>query len=99
MTDGLEVRRTELMTKYGERVLVMKNSNRCSKCDSQDIIRIPGWEADTFGAGNYIPIGWWAGNAKVARYLCGQCGFSEEWVESPEDIAKVRHKYAKKESS
>lgn len=70
----------------------MRISHQCNKCGSQDIIRIPGWQG-VEGSGNYIPIGWWAGDAKVARYLCGQCGFSEEWVESPDDIAKVRKKY------
>lgn len=66
----------------------MKNNNKCSKSGSRDTIRIPGEIV-----GNFIPIGWWAGDAKVARYLCGQCGFSEEWVESPDDIAKVRKMY------
>jgi hypothetical protein len=31
---------------------------------------------------------------KVTRYLCGACGFSEEWIDETEDIAKIRKKYA-----
>jgi hypothetical protein len=27
------------------------------------------------------------------RYVCGSCGFSEEWIDTPDDIAKVRKKY------
>lgn len=70
----------------------MKTSRRCPKCESEDILRIPGWQGG-YGSGNFIPIGWWAGDAKVERFVCGQCGFSEEWVET-QDIAKVRTKYS-----
>ncbi len=71
----------------------MKNNNQCGKCGSRDVIRIPGGIA-AHGSGNFIPTGGlWHGTAKVVRYLCGQCGFSEEWIESPEDIAKIRDKY------
>ena len=30
---------------------------------------------------------------KVTRYLCAACGFSEEWVNSADDIAKLKKKY------
>lgn len=29
------------------------------------------------------------------RYLCASCGFNEEWIDSPDDIAKVKKKYAR----
>ncbi len=36
----------------------------------------------------------WAGSAiKVTRFLCKGCGFSEEWVEAPGDIAKLVDNY------
>ncbi len=31
---------------------------------------------------------------KVTRFLCGSCGFSEEWVESTDDIARIKKKYS-----
>ncbi len=72
----------------------MKNSLRCSKCKSTDIVRIPG-EIGSYGAGNNVRVGWTAFHAvKVTRYLCGSCGFSEEWVDSAEDIARIKKKYA-----
>jgi hypothetical protein len=72
----------------------MRNSNKCSKCQSTDIIRIPG-RAGAYGAGNNIPAGMTYFSAvKVTRYLCGACGFSEEWVDSADDIAKLKKKYA-----
>lgn len=71
----------------------MQNSKTCPKCQATDIIRIPG-EARAFGAGNNIIVGRTIfGAVKVTRYLCGSCGFSEEWIESAEDIANIKKKY------
>jgi hypothetical protein len=45
--------------------------------------------------GNNIPAGiTWFNAVKVTRYLCGSCGFSEEWIDSPGDIARIKKKYA-----
>ena len=73
----------------------MRNSKTCPKCKSTDIIRIPGG-IDNYGAGNIIRVGVWSifsNPPKVARYLCASCGFSEEWVDSAEDIARIKKKY------
>jgi|GEM_PF-1443219 len=37
-----------------------------------------------YGGGNDIHVGF--GTVKVTRYLCGSCGFSEEWIDAPEDL-------------
>ena len=29
----------------------------------------------------------------VTRYLCGDCGFSEEWIDETRDIEKLNNKY------
>jgi ribosomal protein S27AE len=72
----------------------MRNSRTCPKCRSTDIVRIPG-DIRGYGAGNNIIVGWSIFSAvKVARYLCGACGFSEEWIDSSDDIAKIKKKYA-----
>jgi transposase-like protein len=71
----------------------VKNSKNCPKCRSSDIVRVPG-DIRGYGAGNNITVGWTIFNAvKVTRYLCATCGFSEEWIDSPTDIAKVKAKY------
>lgn len=71
----------------------MQNSKTCSKCQNTEIIRIPG-EVRAFGAGNNISVGATIfGAVKVTRYLCASCGFSEEWIGSADDIAKIRKKY------
>jgi hypothetical protein len=72
----------------------MKNFKKCPKCQCADIVRIPG-KVGAYGSGNNISIGRIVfSGVPVTRYLCTSCGFSEEWVDSVEDIAKVKQKYA-----
>jgi hypothetical protein len=72
------------------KLTLMKNTSICPKCQSNDILRIPG-EMGYAGSGNNIPIGLKA--IMIARYLCCSCGFSEEWIDSEEDIEKLEKKY------
>jgi len=72
---------------------IMRNSQKCSKCQSTDIMRIPG-DIRGEGGGNNIVVGWTFYSAvRVTRYLCGTCGFSEEWIDAADDIAKLKKKY------
>jgi ribosomal protein S27AE len=71
----------------------MKTTGKCAKCGSAEVLRIPG-QVGAFGTGNNIPIGKTLfSSVKVTRFLCGQCGYSEEWVESADDLQKLREKY------
>lgn len=73
----------------------MKNTNKCPKCGSSDIIKIPGY-AGAYGSGNNIMVGMTIKSAvPVDRYLCASCGYSEEWVDLDE-IDKVEKKYGDK---
>ncbi len=72
----------------------MKNTGLCPKCGGYNIIVIPG-RADAYGVGNNIPVGMTIFSyAKVNRYLCHTCGYSEEWVDV-EDIERIAKKYGK----
>lgn len=72
----------------------MKNTKICPKCQSNDIIMIPG-SAEAYGVGNNIKAGATVFSAVlVHRYLCCSCGYSEEWVNT-EDIPKLKKKYCK----
>jgi hypothetical protein len=72
----------------------MKYLKSCTKCQSVDIVRIPG-ELGNYGAGNTIRVGWtYFHVVKVTRYLCASCGFIEEWIDAAADVAKVKTKYA-----
>jgi len=71
----------------------MRTSKACPKCQSTDIVRIPG-DVGGYGAGNNVMVGRTIISAvKVTRYLCASCGFIEEWVDSPDDLAKLKKKY------
>ena len=67
----------------------MKSSKACPKCGSGEIVRIDGY-AGAYGSGNNIMTGRTIFSAvNVNRYVCLNCGFTEEWID-PEDLDKVR---------
>lgn len=67
----------------------MKNTIRCTKCDSENIIRIPG-TVGSYGSGNNIRTGIFTiGAVKVSSYLCSECGYLEEWIDDKKDIEKL----------
>jgi len=74
----------------------MRTSKVCPKCQSTDIIRVPGWVGGV-GTGNNIPTRTFtlgaASYVLVARYVCAACGFSEEWIDNPSDITKLEQRY------
>lgn len=71
----------------------MKIKQECPKCNSENIIRIPG-EVGPYGSGNNITVGATILSAiKVTRYLCGNCGYTEEWIDNKQDIEKLTKKY------
>ena len=77
----------------------MKTTGTCPKCESRDLIRIPG-SLGAYGSGNIIMVGLTIySGVKVSRFLCSRCGYSEEWVESPADLARIRKKYGGSENS
>ncbi len=69
----------------------MKHTQLCPKCDSSDILRIKGGSTWT-GYQNFI-IGSVTKMVLVTRYLCANCGFSEEWVEDPKGLALLKKKH------
>ncbi len=66
----------------------MKNTKRCPKCQSADVVRFDG-SVGAYGAGNNVMVGNTIFSAiNVNRYVCCNCGFTEEWIDK-EDISKV----------
>lgn len=71
----------------------MKTGRGCPKCQGNRIARIEG-RTGAYGAGNNITMGFTTfSSVGVTRYLCGGCGYSEEWIDDPEDLRKVYAKY------
>lgn len=74
----------------------MKNSRRCPKCQSNDILRVEG-ESGAYGSGNNIRVGMTIlSSILVTRFVCCSCGFSEEWIENAGDIEKLKNKFGRK---
>lgn len=68
----------------------MKLNKICPKCQSDNIIRIDGY-AGAYGSGNNIMTGHTIFSAvNVNRYVCCNCGFTEEWIDK-EDIEKLKN--------
>lgn len=70
-------------------VYTMKHTRRCPKCGSNEIYRVEAVVGNGYGSGNVIPTGL-LGVIKVNRYVCGNCGFCEEWIDEKEVNALKR---------
>lgn len=67
----------------------MKNQRICPKCNGSDIVIVDGY-CGPYGTGNNIMTGATIfSSARVDRYICCSCGYSEEWI-NREDIQKVK---------
>jgi len=65
-------------------------NNKCTKCSSPELLPIP----PVPGEEPRIVIGERGMRAvAVRKYVCGQCGFIEEWVEHTTDLAELRKEY------
>lgn len=72
----------------------MKITKLCPKCSGSDIIRVEG-TTGAYGVGNNIPVGMTVfSHVKVPRYICCNCGYTEEWIDE-EDLFKLKSKYGK----
>ena len=68
-------------------------SGTCSKCSSTDVLRIPG-RIGPYGVGNNIPVRGQS-PALVTRFVCGSCGFSEEWIVAPHHMKILRSSFGR----
>lgn len=65
---------------------------QCPKCGSRDILRVEG-QSRAYGSGNNIPMGPTIFSAvKVPRYICCDCGYSEEWIDK-KDLPRLVRKF------
>ena len=71
----------------------MKNSKKCPKCQHTNIARVEG-KAGAYGSGNVIHTGLTTFSAvNVTRFVCLRCGFVEEWIESKDDLERIKTKF------
>lgn len=68
----------------------MKNAHQCPKCQSGNIYKVPGHRLNTY---QQIPLNKWSTkNAVLDRYICGDCGYTEEFVQLNEKFYKWAEK-------
>lgn len=68
----------------------MKNTTQCPKCKGREIFKVP-FSKDNFGQ-NAVMTGFFAA-AKVIRYVCGSCGYTEEWIDNMAELDKLNEKF------
>ena len=63
--------------------VVMKNTKTCPKCNGRNIISIKndGHPDGTFGNNIQNKLTILSGVVYVKRYICCDCGYTEEWVD------------------
>lgn len=60
----------------------MKTTGRCPKCGSADLLAVEPGLYNSFSIGFFV-------NAKIQRYVCRSCGYTEEWI-AQESMEKLR---------
>jgi predicted nucleic-acid-binding Zn-ribbon protein len=69
----------------------MKNL-QCPKCRSHEIFRLPGdIQPPATLSGAKPPSSF--KTIRVTVYCCTNCGYSEQWVDDPEDLKALLKKY------
>lgn len=72
----------------------MKHTHICPKCHSDYVVKISG---DISEIGNYMVLGMTKLSAVcVDRYVCCDCGYSEEWIEE-NGLKSIQKKFPKQE--
>ena len=68
----------------------MKNSMRCPKCGSKNIVRISDNPA-RYSSGNNIYLSrlTLARKIPVIRYVCCGCGYVENWIEAESGLREI----------
>lgn len=69
----------------------MKNTGKCPKCSSVNIVRIPD-NPYRHASGNniYTSTATLIGKIPVIRYVCCDCGYVENWVERANELSKIK---------
>ncbi len=69
----------------------MKNTGICPKCQSHHIVEESRKTSSYYN--NWVTVKQnWAKFISLVRYICVDCGFTEEWVKEIEDLDKIEKK-------
>jgi ribosomal protein S27AE len=69
----------------------MRRTKKCPKCGGEHILLIEGWDASPeTGHAIALPgIHLRGGTVILDRYVCAGCGYTEAWIQKPEDVVKM----------
>lgn len=71
----------------------MKNTGRCPKCGSREILRVPDnahrYLANSIAITKLVTVE----RVPVAQYVCCACGYVENWVEAAEERERLRRAF------
>lgn len=72
----------------------MKNTRKCLKCGSVNIVRVPD-NPNRYASGNNIYTSTFTLMKKVPviRYVCCDCGYVENWVESQNERDEIKRTF------
>jgi len=68
----------------------MKNTQKCPKCDSVKIARKRG--SPVLNSWSRIAVNLTTLDIWVTKYICTDCGFIEEWIDSSNDMQRLQAK-------
>jgi ribosomal protein S27AE len=70
--------------------MATKQKNKCAKCSSPELLSIPTMP----GEEPRIAVGERGMQmVAVSKFVCGNCGYIEEWVQDARDLEKLRKEY------
>ncbi len=72
----------------------MKDGRPCPKCGAREILRVPDNPARHASGNNiYTSRLTLAGKVPVIRYVCLNCGYTENWVEQSAQRQELRRSF------
>lgn len=75
----------------------MKTLKKCPKCNSIDIIRVPDNQYRHASGNNiYTTKYTLIGKIPVIRYVCCECGYVENWIESDKELKEIKNTFKNK---
>ncbi len=73
----------------------MMHTRLCPKCGSREVVRVPD-RPGRYASGNNIYTSRFEnfGKIPVIRYVCANCGYVENWVETSRERDALRHAFS-----
>ena len=68
----------------------MKFNCCCPKCQNSEIAII---EGGAFKGNIYNTLSFGLSTVYLTRYVCTNCGYTENYVDDPKDLQKIKEKY------